>query len=109
VTLQRTATGMVLAAAIGCQAGLLSANAADLPSDVMSLIGRRAGCEDMVKRGIESASGSEALQCNVVAQDELSLREKYAGDPEVLRALDGTWVKVVRRVGTATLPPDAER
>jgi hypothetical protein len=87
---------------------------ADLPSDVAALIARRAGCQDAMSKlqaGNEDsdqlAATFQSLRCSDIGADQQALRTKYGAVPQVLAALDATWVKVVRRVPVTAAPaPD---
>jgi len=91
-------------------------NTSDLPPDVMGLISRRSGCVDWSKKAFEIERRAQldeirgilqSLKCGDIANDERELRQKYASSPDVLRALDSTWVKVVKRLPVRTaIPPD---
>jgi hypothetical protein len=92
---------------------------ADLPSDVMGLISRRVGClewsrkvsdPDRKTRLGDITSILRQLKCDEVANDEKALRQQYAGNPDILRALDANWVKVVKRLPVRiAAPPDPSR
>ncbi|WP_375786042.1 hypothetical protein ACE10Z_42775 [Bradyrhizobium sp. Pha-3] len=91
-------------------------NKADLPSDVMRLISRRSSCVDWSQKAFESKRRAqldeimgilESLKCGDIADDEKELREKYASSPDILRALDSTWTKFVKRLPVRiAIPPD---
>ena len=107
--------GLVLAAPV-ISAAAADGQIVDLPSDVMGVIGRRSSCLEWSRKATEIERRAEledirriqqSLSCDEVANDEKQLRQKYAGNPDVLRALDSTWTKVVQRVPVrAVIPPD---
>ena len=114
-------TKLIFLAGLVLATPVISASAADdqmaeLPSDVMGLIGRRSTCIEWSKKATDVERRTElddirrtqqSLRCDDVANDEKQLRQKYAGSPNVLRALDSTWTKVVKRLPVRTaVPPD---
>jgi hypothetical protein len=92
---------------------------ADLPSDVTGLIGRRAGCLEWSQKASDPDRKTQLgditsilrpLKCDEVANDEKALRQQYASNHDILRALDATWVKVVKRLPVRiAVPPDPNR
>jgi hypothetical protein len=93
---------------------------ADIPSDVLELVGRSYACVEWSKRAFDPerkaqladiGSILQSLKCGGVTNSVVrSLREKYAGDPGILRVLDLAWVKVVQRVPVQMpVSPDANR
>ncbi len=91
----------------------------ELPPDVRELVSRRAGCLEWSKKASEPERKAQlgdiesilrSLKCDEAALDEKALREKYAGSPDILRALDATWVKIVKRLPVRIpVPPDTNR
>jgi len=84
---------------------------AELPADADDLIGRRAGCDKGAAEGHahqDRAAGLEAtrayLRCDAVAKDEAALRQKYVGNPAILKLLDGKWVIIFKRVPLKIAP-----
>jgi multidrug resistance efflux pump len=52
----------------------------------------------------------ESLKCGEIASDEKELRQKFAGNATILRALDTKWVKVVKRLPVRiAVPPDSDQ
>jgi len=114
---------LLASAALVISAGLTplahAQTAADLPPDVMGLISRRGGCLEWSKKASEPESKAQlgdiegilrSLKCDEVANDERMLRQIYGGNPDILRALDATWVKVVKRLPVRiAVPPDPNR
>jgi hypothetical protein len=83
------------------------AAAANLPANVMAFIGRRGSCWIWSKRATDAKDAAQldaaagvmrSMKCSDIANDERVLRETYAGNPDILSALDATWVKVVKRL-----------
>jgi hypothetical protein len=83
---------------------------ADLPADVGAFISRRVGCNELNARKRANAERAADLQtrlylkCESIALDEEALRQKYHTDPDALVALDGTWIKIIRRVPVKAAP-----
>jgi hypothetical protein len=85
----------------------------------MGLISRRAGCLEWSQKASDPERKAQlgditsilrSLKCDEVANDEKVLRRQYAGNPDILRALDATWVKVVKRLPVRiAVPPDPNR
>jgi hypothetical protein len=93
---------------------------ADLPSDVTELVGRRSSCLELYKKAFdpehqtrpqEMMASMRSLRCDEIENDEKALRQKYAGNPEIIEALKATWVKVIQRlpVRGAVPPPDLDQ
>ena len=92
---------------------------ADLSPDVREFIGRRSDCLEWSKKASDPKRKTQlddimslmrTLKCEEVANDEKSLRQQYAGNPDILRALDATWVKFVKRLPVRiAVPPDPNR
>ena len=91
----------------------------DLSPDVREFIGRRSSCLEWSKKASDPERKTQlddimslmrTLKCDEVANDEKALRQQYAGNPDILRALDATWVKVVKRLPVRiAVPPDPNR
>jgi hypothetical protein len=84
---------------------------AELPADADDLIHRRTGCDEWateVHAHQDRAAGLEAtrayLKCDAVAKDEVALRQKYVGNPAILKLLDAKWVRIVKRVPLKIAP-----
>jgi hypothetical protein len=86
---------------------------ANLPADVTAFIGRRGGCWACSKKATDAKDTAQldgavsvmrSLRCSDIANDERALRESYAGNPDILSALDATWVKVVKRLPVRIAP-----
>jgi len=90
---------------------------AELPPELMQFIGHRASCLEWSRKASDPAAQIDdiksimvSLKCSDVADDERALRQKYAGDPNVLAALDATWTKVVQRLSPRiVVPPASDR
>jgi hypothetical protein len=98
------------------------AGSTNLPPDVDEFISRRTGCLDWSKKasnppdatGIRSVMLS--MKCSDVQHDEMDLRKSYANNPDVIAALNATWIKIVKRVPVSigvrtppgTLPSDLD-
>jgi hypothetical protein len=82
------------------------ATSANLPPDVITFIGRRADCEEYAAKTDLSVDirmqRERALNCDGIAADERVLRLKYATDSAATAALDGHWIKIVRRLPVPT-------
>jgi hypothetical protein len=96
--------------------------AADFPPDVMAVLSRRGACSEWSQKASDPERKTylddikdilRSLKCDEVADDEKVLRQKYAGNPDILRALDATWVRVVKRLPVPAAPksppPDSSR
>jgi hypothetical protein len=94
--------------------------AAELPSDVSELVIRKASCSEWSKKAIapEQMAQLEAIYSNLRAQkcfdvlnDERALRQKYAGNPEILASFGaGNYTKVITRLPVRNaLPPASDR
>jgi hypothetical protein len=84
---------------------------AELPADADDLIHRRTDCDEWaakVHAHPDRAAGIEAtrayLQCDAVAKDEAALRQKYIGNPSILKLLDGKWAIIFKRVPLKIAP-----
>jgi hypothetical protein len=73
---------------------------AELPADADGLIHRRTGCDEWAAKihsHPDRAAGIEAtrayLKCDDVAKDEVALRQKYVGNPAILKLLDAKWAR----------------
>jgi hypothetical protein len=89
---------------------------ANLPPELMQFIGRRASCLDWSRKASDPAARIDdiksimlSLKCGDVADDEHVLRQIYAGNPNVLAALDATWTKVVQRLSPRIAVPASDR
>jgi hypothetical protein len=92
---------------------------ADFSPDVREFIGRRSSCLEWSKKASDPEHKTQlddimslmrTLKCDEVANDEKALRQQYAGNRDILRALDATWVKVVKRLPVRIpVPPDPSR
>jgi hypothetical protein len=79
----------------------------DLPSDVIGFVGRRASCLEWSKKATDLERAPQidlTLKCSDIASDERAFRRRYASNPEILAALDATWVKVVKRLPVRITP-----
>jgi hypothetical protein len=98
---------------------LAQTGSADLPPDVMRLIGRRSSCLEWSQKAFDIERKTQlddvmsilrSLKCDEAANDETALRQKYTGNSDILRALDSTWVKVVKRLPVRIpVAPDPNR
>jgi hypothetical protein len=91
------------------------------PPDVTEFVSRRASCSEWSKKAIdpdrtvqieEIYRNLQFLKCFDIMDDERSLRQKYAGNSEILVSLGtGVFTKFVTRVPvrTATPPPASDR
>jgi hypothetical protein len=84
-----------------------------LPPEVMEFVGRRASCLDWSQKVTDRQHAAQvdsivsimrSLKCSDIANDERALRQRYVSNPDVLSAIDDTWVKVVKRVPIRTAP-----
>jgi hypothetical protein len=92
---------------------------ADIPADVMEFVVRRSSCLEWSRKQSDperkaqlsdAASVLRSLKCDEVGNDESLLRQKYAVDPDALKALDSTWTKIVKRLPVRTpVSPDTNR
>jgi len=85
-----------------------------LPADVIAFVGRRASCLEWSKKATNAENAAQAnntadimrsLKCSDIANDERLLRGQYAGSPDILRALDATWTKVITRLPPVRIAP----
>jgi hypothetical protein len=79
-------------------------------ADIDAFIGRRITCKEQGDRAIQdrSQASHDYLRCGEIAADEQSLRQKYRLDQDLIKALDGTWVRIVQRIPATimdTVPP----
>jgi hypothetical protein len=111
--------GVVLAISINLSPRA-QAGSAELPSDVSEFVIRRGSCSEWSKRAIalEQMAQLEAIYSNLRAQkcfdilnDERALRQKYAGNPEILASLGaGNYTKVITRLPfRIAVPPASDR
>jgi hypothetical protein len=109
---------MLIVSALPSAAGSEEEKFANLPNDVVALIGRRASCAEWTAKARAAHEYAadirrilSSLQCDIIARDEARLRQKYRFFPGVLRELDGKWVRVVRRLERvlAPVPIDGDR
>ena len=84
---------------------------AELPADADDLIHRRTGCDKWaadVHAHQDRAAGIEAtrayLRCDAIAKDEAALRQKYVGNPAILKLLDAKWARIIKRVPLKIAP-----
>jgi hypothetical protein len=84
---------------------------AKLPADADDLIHRRMDCDEWAAKTRshpDRVAGIEAtrayLKCDAVAKDEAALRQKYVGNPAILKLLDAKWVRIVKRVPLKIAP-----
>jgi hypothetical protein len=84
---------------------------AELPADADDLIDRRASCDKWAAKGHahqDRAAGIDStrayLKCDAVAKDEAALRQKYIGNPLIVKAFDGKWVIIFKRVPLKIVP-----
>jgi hypothetical protein len=93
---------------------------AELPPDVTGFVSRRASCSEWSEKAIdpEWTARIEAIYCNLQAlkcfdimDDERALRQKYAGNPEILSSLGaGVFTKFVTRLPVRiAVPPALDR
>ena len=92
---------------------------ANLPSDVIEFVGRRAACFEWSQKAFNPEVATQlgnimnimqSLKCGEIANDESLLRQRYAGEPIILATLKPTWVKIVKRLPVQTpVPPDPGR
>jgi hypothetical protein len=57
----------------------------------------RIGCPDSMLR-------APILKCDAVPTDEAALRQKYIGNPAILKLLGAKWVHIVKRVPLRIAP-----
>jgi hypothetical protein len=82
----------------------------DQPPDVTEFVGRRPCCKDWARKAADSKnaaridSAMRSLRCSEIGQDERTLRELYADNPDVLAALDATKLICVVRLPTIVDP-----
>ncbi len=97
----------VLVIAAGLAPRVHAQAATNLPPDVRGVISRRSSCLEWSKKASDPERKTEfediksvmqSLKCEGVSNDETTLRREYAGNPDILRALDATWVKIVKRL-----------
>jgi hypothetical protein len=93
---------------------------AELPPDVTEFVNRRASCAEWSKKAIEPEwaaqieviySNLQSLKCFDVMDYERALRQKYAGNPEILASLGaGVITKFVTRLPVRiAVPPALDR
>lgn len=87
-----------------------------LPPDVIGFVNRRSTCLEWSLKTTnyeltaQTKSFLQSLKCDDIASDERAVRERYATNPDVLAALDASWVKVVKRLPVrAPVPPASDR
>jgi hypothetical protein len=91
-----------------------------LPSDITEFLSRRASCSEWSKRVMDPEqmaqleaiySSLRAQACFDVLNDEHALRQKYAGNPEILASLGaGNYTKVITRLpARIAVPPASDR
>jgi hypothetical protein len=116
---------MVAGVTVGISTGLLPCaraqiGPAELPPDITQFVNRRASCSEWSKKAIDPEqtaqieaiySNLQSLNCFDVGDDERALRQKYAGNPEVLASLGaGTYTKFVTRLPVRiAVPPALDR
>jgi hypothetical protein len=89
---------------------LKALDGAILPADVDDIIQRRVGCEltkkasEQPNRTTESSAAHLYLNCVSLAKDEAILRQKYSGDPRILKVLDAKWVRGIKVVPLKIAP-----
>ena len=77
---------------------------AELPPDITGFVSRRATCLELSKkpddqqRPAQNESLVQSLRCDDIPREEQALRERYAGSPDFLAALNASWLKVIQRV-----------
>ena len=86
-----------------------------LPSEVVDLLSRRAACLEWLSKCQKNPGSSadyesemSALGCEAIPGEQLSLKRQYANEPNVLVALDQTWIKIVRRVPVGPMPEELD-
>ena len=93
-----------------------------LPADVIRFLSRRGGCHEWSQKANDPTQAAQidkimrALKCEDIKGDEQALRNSYAADPNVIAALNATWIKIVKRVPVSigvqtrpgTLPSDLD-
>jgi hypothetical protein len=79
----------------------------------MEFVGRRASCLDWSQKVTDRQHAAQvdsivsimlSLKCSDIVNDERALRQRYVSNPDVLSAIDDTWVKVVKRLPIRTAP-----
>jgi hypothetical protein len=99
------------------------AEESSLPADVIGFVSRRGDCDEWSQKAKDPTRAAQideimrALKCGDIKGDELALRNSYAADPNVIAALNGTWIKIVQRVQApigaltrpGTSPSDGDR
>jgi hypothetical protein len=84
----------------------------------MGLISRRSACLEWSQKASDPERKKQlndiagilrTLKCGEVADEERALREKYAGNPDTIKALDATWVKVVKRLPVQIAPDSPQQ
>jgi hypothetical protein len=84
---------------------------AELPADADDLIHRRMDCDEWaakMRSHPDRVPGLDAtrayLKCDAVPTDEAALRQKYIGNPAILKLLGAKWVHIVKRVPLRIAP-----
>jgi hypothetical protein len=116
IFLASAALAMLAGSALDAHA---QANPADLPADVTAFVSRRSGCMECSQKAFGPEGKTqidnimrtmESLKCGEIAIDEKELRQKFAGNPAILQALDTNWVRVVKRLPVRVpVPPDSDQ
>jgi hypothetical protein len=80
------------------------AEESSLPADVIGFVSRRGACDEWSQKAKDPTQAAQideitrALKCEDIKGDEVALRNSYAANPNVITALNGTWIKNVQRV-----------
>jgi hypothetical protein len=95
---------------------------AELPPDVTAFVSRSTSCSEWSKKAIDPAewtaqieaiySNLQSLKCFDIMDDARALRQKYAGNPEILASLgaDHTFTRFVTRLpARIAVPPALDR
>jgi len=109
--------GLAVAIAVGACTGIgaQQQGPANLPADVTGFIIHRTACSERVAQMDAATEGVretlQSMNCFDIVDDERTLRQKYAGHPEILASLGaGTWTKVVKRLPyKLVVPPDFDQ
>lgn len=98
------------------QAAQVGSPTTALPPEVVDFLSRRAACLDWISKwqknpgsGADYESTISALRCDAISGEQLTIRQRYANRPDVVAALDQTWIKIVRRVPVLPAPDEPDR
>jgi hypothetical protein len=93
----------------------------ELPPDVTAFVSRSGSCSEWSKKVIDPEwtaridtiySNLQSLKCFDTMDDARALRQKYAGNPEILASLGAghTFTRVIKRLPVRiAVPPDLDR